>query len=200
MFSRICLSTLILKTPLSSVHFLSALFFFLLNVYCLAFFSLGKGHAFKILFYFVLNVTSSRQRSGSGRLKNLRIRNTVLLAFPKWYRDRMNHFSRWFVKIVSDFRCCLLGINITLGRNFLRKFKCAVKTGVVFIENRWSIFCFVHNTRIHAHCGEAKKSFKKPSVADPDPGSGIGCLFDPWIRDGRKSSSGSGMNNPDHIF
>jgi hypothetical protein len=22
------------------------------------------------------------------------------------------------------------------------------------------------------------------SVADPDPGSGIGCLFDPWIRDG----------------
>jgi hypothetical protein len=21
------------------------------------------------------------------------------------------------------------------------------------------------------------------SVADPDPGSGIGCLFDPWIRD-----------------
>jgi hypothetical protein len=29
------------------------------------------------------------------------------------------------------------------------------------------------------------------SVADPDPGSGIGCLFDPWIRDGRKSASGS---------
>jgi hypothetical protein len=25
-------------------------------------------------------------------------------------------------------------------------------------------------------------------------------LFDPWIRDGRKSASGSGMNNPDHIF
>jgi hypothetical protein len=22
-----------------------------------------------------------------------------------------------------------------------------------------------------------------PIVADPDPGSGIGCLFDPWIRD-----------------
>jgi hypothetical protein len=21
------------------------------------------------------------------------------------------------------------------------------------------------------------------SAADPDPGSGIGCLFDPWIRD-----------------
>jgi hypothetical protein len=30
------------------------------------------------------------------------------------------------------------------------------------------------------------------SVADPDPGS--------WIRDGRKSASGSGMNNLDHIF
>jgi hypothetical protein len=24
--------------------------------------------------------------------------------------------------------------------------------------------------------------------------------FDPGIRDGRKSASGSGMNNPDHIF
>ncbi len=43
------------------------------------------------------------------------------------------------------------------------------------------------------------------SVADPDPGSGIGCLFDLWIRDlesgmGKKSGSGSGMNNPYHIF
>ncbi len=55
------------------------------------------------------------------------------------------------------------------------------------------------------------------SVAEPDsgsgafltPGSGIRCLFDPWIRDpvpfdpldpGRvKTGSGSGMNNPDHI-
>ncbi len=25
--------------------------------------------------------------------------------------------------------------------------------------------------------------FLYTSVADPDPGSGIGCLFDPWIRD-----------------
>jgi hypothetical protein len=33
------------------------------------------------------------------------------------------------------------------------------------------------------------------SVADPDPGSGIGCLFDPWIRDGRKSASGSGIRD-----
>ena len=31
-------------------------------------------------------------------------------------------------------------------------------------------------------------------------GSGFGCLFVPWIRDGRKSAFGSGMNNPDHIF
>ncbi len=41
------------------------------------------------------------------------------------------------------------------------------------------------------------------SVADPDPGSGIGYLFDPWIRDlgsgirdGRKSASGSGIRDP----
>jgi hypothetical protein len=27
-------------------------------------------------------------------------------------------------------------------------------------------------------------------------GSGIGCLFDPWIRDGRKSASGSGIRVP----
>jgi hypothetical protein len=43
------------------------------------------------------------------------------------------------------------------------------------------------------------------SVADPDPGSGIGCLFDPWIRDpgwveSQHPDPGSGMNNPDHIF
>jgi hypothetical protein len=31
------------------------------------------------------------------------------------------------------------------------------------------------------------------SVADP--GSGIGCLFDPWIRHGRKSESGSGIRD-----
>ncbi len=35
------------------------------------------------------------------------------------------------------------------------------------------------------------------SVADPDPGSGIGCFFDPWIRDGKKSDPGSGINIPD---
>jgi hypothetical protein len=44
-----------------------------------------------------------------------------------------------------------------------------------------------------------------PSVADPDPGSGIRCLFDPWIRDpgwveSQHPDPGSGMNNPDHIF
>jgi hypothetical protein len=43
------------------------------------------------------------------------------------------------------------------------------------------------------------------SVADPDPGSGIGCLFYPWIRDpgwveSQHPDPGSGMNNPDHIF
>ncbi len=43
------------------------------------------------------------------------------------------------------------------------------------------------------------------SVADPDPGSGIGCLFDPRIRDpgwveSQHPDPGSGMKNPDHIF
>ncbi len=35
------------------------------------------------------------------------------------------------------------------------------------------------------------------SVADPDPGSGIRdwVLFDPWIRDGRKSAYGSGIRD-----
>ncbi len=32
------------------------------------------------------------------------------------------------------------------------------------------------------------------SVADPDQGW-IGGLFDPWIRDGKKTGSGSGINN-----
>jgi hypothetical protein len=40
------------------------------------------------------------------------------------------------------------------------------------------------------------------SVADPYPGSGIGCLFDPGILDGRKSASGSGIRNeqPESCF
>jgi hypothetical protein len=39
------------------------------------------------------------------------------------------------------------------------------------------------------------------SVADPDPGFRIRCLFDPWNRDKGwvKARSGSGMNIPDHI-
>jgi len=44
-------------------------------------------------------------------------------------------------------------------------------------------------------------------VADPDPGSENGQLFDPWIRDTgwekvsiRIRDPGSGMNNPDLIF
>jgi hypothetical protein len=43
-----------------------------------------------------------------------------------------------------------------------------------------------------------------PSI--PDQGSGIQCLFDPWIRDpgwvenqDPNPGSGSGMNNPDHF-
>ncbi len=36
------------------------------------------------------------------------------------------------------------------------------------------------------------------SVADPDPGSGIGYFFDPWIRDPgwEKSASGSEIRDP----
>jgi hypothetical protein len=44
-----------------------------------------------------------------------------------------------------------------------------------------------------AACWEALSS-----VADPDPGSGIGCFLTPGsgIRDGRKSASGSGIRDP----
>jgi hypothetical protein len=38
------------------------------------------------------------------------------------------------------------------------------------------------------------------SVADPDPGFGAFLTPGSGIRDERKSTSGSGMNNPDHIF
>jgi hypothetical protein len=41
---------------------------------------------------------------------------------------------------------------------------------------------------------------QKLSISVADLGSGIRCLFDPWIRDRQKSRSGSGMNIPDHIF
>jgi hypothetical protein len=36
-------------------------------------------------------------------------------------------------------------------------------------------------------------------VLDPDPGSGAFLIPGSRIRDGQKSGSGSGMNNPDHI-
>ncbi len=37
------------------------------------------------------------------------------------------------------------------------------------------------------------------SVADPDPGSGAFLTRDPGSAMGKKSGSGSGMNNPDYI-
>jgi hypothetical protein len=42
------------------------------------------------------------------------------------------------------------------------------------------------------------------NTADLDSGSGIGCLFDSWIKDpgwvkNQDLGSGSGVNNPDHI-
>jgi hypothetical protein len=51
-----------------------------------------------------------------------------------------------------------------------------------------------------------KSGFVSRRVADPDRGSGIRCLFDPWIRDpgwakhqDPDPGSETGMNNPDHI-
>jgi hypothetical protein len=41
-----------------------------------------------------------------------------------------------------------------------------------------------------------KEYDKKNSVADPDLGSGIRCLFDPWIRDPESFFSGSRIPNP----
>jgi hypothetical protein len=40
-------------------------------------------------------------------------------------------------------------------------------------------------------------------LANQSCGSGIRCLFDPWIRDpawAKNQDPGSGMNIPDHIF
>jgi len=41
-------------------------------------------------------------------------------------------------------------------------------------------------------CTDLQTKYLHTSVADPDPGSGIGCIFD---RDGRKSASGSGIRD-----
>jgi hypothetical protein len=40
---------------------------------------------------------------------------------------------------------------------------------------------------------------EKSIIADPDPGSGIRCFYDPWIRDGKNQDPGSGMTFPDFI-
>jgi hypothetical protein len=45
-----------------------------------------------------------------------------------------------------------------------------------------------------------KKQSESTSVADPDPGSGIRCLFDPWIRDPEWVCSGSRIPDPKTIF
>jgi hypothetical protein len=56
------------------------------------------------------------------------------------------------------------------------------------------------NIREHT---ETRKMFMI-SVANLDRGSGIRCLYDPWIRDTgwvkyQDPDPGSGMNNPDHM-
>jgi hypothetical protein len=43
------------------------------------------------------------------------------------------------------------------------------------------------------------KIYLTSSVADPDPGSGAFLTLDPGSGMGKKSGSGSVMNNPDHI-
>jgi hypothetical protein len=41
---------------------------------------------------------------------------------------------------------------------------------------------------------------EKRIIADPDPGSGIRCFYDHWIRDGKNLGTRSGMKFPDYIF
>ncbi len=65
---------------------------------------------------------------------------------------------------------------------------------------------------MYVHCDKSAAEFlqidtykcRGDSVADPDPGSVIRCIFDPGIRNQgmwmeKKSRSGSRMNIPDHI-
>jgi hypothetical protein len=61
------------------------------------------------------------------------------------------------------------------------------------------LFIHRHNTKV------SSLDDKKTSAADPDPGSKIRDWVPFWPLDpgsgmSRKSASGSGMNNPDHIF
>ncbi len=39
------------------------------------------------------------------------------------------------------------------------------------------------HVRLRRRSRGCKYRIPPTSVGDPDPGSGIGCLFDPWIRD-----------------
>jgi hypothetical protein len=66
------------------------------------------------------------------------------------------------------------------------------------------------NTGINQCCGSGIRCIFDPWIRDPGSGmgkksgSGIRCLFDLWIRDpasgmGKKSGSGSEMNDPDRI-
>ena len=54
-----------------------------------------------------------------------------------------------------------------------------------------------HLARSHPQKNIKMKIYLICSVADPDPGSGIGCFLTPGfgIRDGRKSASGSGIRD-----
>jgi hypothetical protein len=67
-------------------------------------------------------------------------------------------------------------------------------------KNNWASFVYIDVSDIDLDDVRnflvKVKAMVKVSVADPDPGSGIGCLFDPGIRDGRKSAYGSGIQDP----
>jgi hypothetical protein len=54
------------------------------------------------------------------------------------------------------------------------------------------------------HGAPPRQGLNQLSCCSVPAGSGIRCLFDPWLRDpgsgmGKKSGSGSEVNNPDHI-
>jgi hypothetical protein len=56
----------------------------------------------------------------------------------------------------------------------------------------------IHLIRQSLSGGWGSRGWEVFSVADPDPG--FGAFLTPGSGMGRKSASGSGMNNPDHVF
>ncbi len=63
-----------------------------------------------------------------------------------------------------------------------------VKLAFMFKNSTFTKNCI----RLGTYCMYVRHTIQLNSVADPDPGSGIGCLFDPWIRI-RDPGSGIGL-------